>query len=87
VCEGGFLGWLLQIPGGQAELGKFMETMWKPAKDAFRRNEPETALRITCDYFSGKGSFDQVPAEARQALMDNIGNGKLSPHREIRSRC
>ena len=76
LAEPAILGWLLQIPGGQAELGKFMERMWKPAKDAFQRNEPETALRITCDYFSGKGSYDQVPAEARQALMDNIREWK-----------
>ena len=70
------MGWLLQIPGGQAELGKFMETMWKPAKDAFRRNEPETALRITCDYFSGKGSYDKLPEEGRRLLMSNIREWK-----------
>jgi pimeloyl-ACP methyl ester carboxylesterase len=53
--------WLPQIPGGQAELDKFMTTMWKPAGEAFRKDEPETALRITCDYLTGKRLLRQAP--------------------------
>jgi non-heme chloroperoxidase len=76
LAEPPILGWLPEIPAGQAELDKFMETMWRPAREAFRRDDPETALRITCDYFSGKGLYDQVPAEFRQSLMDNIREWK-----------
>jgi non-heme chloroperoxidase len=76
LAEPPILAWLPQIPGGQAELDKFMEAMWRPAGQAFRRDDPETALRITCDYFSGKGSYDQVPAEFRQSLTDNIREWK-----------
>jgi pimeloyl-ACP methyl ester carboxylesterase len=76
LAEPPILGWLPEIAGGQAELDKFMETMWRPAAEAFRRDDPEAALRITCDYFSGKGSYDQVPAEFRQSLMDNIREWK-----------
>ena len=76
LAEPPILGWLPEIPGGQAELDKFMETMWRPAGEAFRRDDPETALRVTCDYFSGKGSYDQVPAEFRQSLKDNIREWK-----------
>ncbi|PYK64143.1 MAG: hypothetical protein DME50_15205 [Verrucomicrobia bacterium] len=76
LAEPPILRWLPEIAGGQAELDKFMETMWRPAAEAFRRDDPEAALRITCDYFSGKGSYDQVPAEFRQSLMDNIQEWK-----------
>jgi non-heme chloroperoxidase len=68
--------WLPQIPGGQAELDKFMTAMWKPAGEAFRKEEPETALRITCDYFSGKGSYDKLPADGRRLLQSNIREWK-----------
>ena len=76
MAEPPILGWLSEIPGGQTELDKFMQTMWRPAGEAFRRDDPETALRVTCDYFSGKGSYDQVSAEFRQSLMDNIREWK-----------
>ena len=50
--------------------------MWKPAGEAFRKDEPETALRITCDYFTGKGSYDKLPAEGRRLLLSNIREWK-----------
>lgn len=68
--------WLPLIPGGQAQLDHFMTALWKPAGDAFRKEKPETALRITCDYFSGKGSYDTLPAEARAQLWSNVEEWK-----------
>jgi len=76
LAEPAIMKWLLEIPGGQAELDKFMTTMWKPAGDAFRKEQPETALRITCDYFSGKGSYDKLPAEGRRLLMSDVREWK-----------
>jgi pimeloyl-ACP methyl ester carboxylesterase len=76
LAEPPILGWLSEIPGGQTELDKFMQTMWRPAGEAFRRDDPEAALRITCDYFSGIGSYDQMPTGFKQSLMDNIGEWK-----------
>jgi len=76
LAEPAIMKWLPQIPGGEAELDKFMTTMWKPAGEAFRKEQPETALRITCDYFSGKGSYDKLPAEGRRLLMSNIQEWK-----------
>ena len=76
MAERPILGWLSEIPGGQTELDKFMQTMWRPAGEAFRRDDPEVALRITCDYFSGIGSYDQLPTGFRQSLMDNIREWK-----------
>ena len=60
MAEPPILGWLSEIPGGQTELDKFMQTMWRPAGEAFRRD----------------GSYDQVSAEFRQSLMDNIREWK-----------
>lgn len=63
LAEPPILGWLSEIPGGQTELDKFMQTMWRPAGEAFRRDDPEAALRITCDYFSGiRSDADRVQA-------------------------
>jgi len=76
LAEPAIMKWLLEIPEGQAELDKFMTTMWKPAGDAFRKEQPETALRITCDYFSGKGSYDKLPAEGRRLLMSDVREWK-----------
>jgi pimeloyl-ACP methyl ester carboxylesterase len=76
MAEPPILNWLSEIPGGQTELDKFMQTMWRPVGEAFRRDDPETALRITCDYFSGKGSYDQLPTGSKQSLLDNIREWK-----------
>jgi pimeloyl-ACP methyl ester carboxylesterase len=76
LAEPALMKWLPQIPGGEAELDKFMTTMWKPAGEACRKNQPETALRIACDYFSGKGSYDKLPVEGRGLLISNIQEWK-----------
>jgi non-heme chloroperoxidase len=76
LAEPPILGWLSEIPGGQTEKDKFMQTMWRPAGEAFRRDDPEAALRIACDYFSGIGSYDQMPTGFKESLMDNIREWK-----------
>ena len=37
LAEPAIMKWLPEIPGGQAELDKFMMTMWKPAGEVFQR--------------------------------------------------
>jgi pimeloyl-ACP methyl ester carboxylesterase len=81
LAEPPILGWLSEIPGGQTELDKFMDTMLRPAGEAFRRDDPEAALRIACDYFPTR-TCDQVPAEFNQSHMTTSGNGRLSPSRD-----
>jgi pimeloyl-ACP methyl ester carboxylesterase len=76
MAEPPILRWLPEIPGGQTELDKFMQTMWRPTREAFRRDDSEAALRITCDYFSGKGSYDQLSTGFKQSLIDNIREWK-----------
>ena len=76
LAEPAIMTWLPEIPGGQAELDKFMTTMWRPAGEACRKEQPETAVRIACDYFAGKDSYDKFPPEARRLLMSNIREWK-----------
>ena len=64
--------WLPEIPGGKAQLNHFMTALWKPAGEAFRRDRSEEALRITSDYFGGRGSYSALPAEIRNRLISDL---------------
>ena len=72
LAEPPILKWLRDIRGGKVELDRFMNAIWQPVAAAFRSNDPQAALRITCDYFSGKGSYDAIPPDGRRALADNL---------------
>jgi pimeloyl-ACP methyl ester carboxylesterase len=53
-----------------------MNNIWKPAGQAFQLGNDELALRLTVNYFMGKGAFDQLPQEFRAVLTDNIREWK-----------
>ena len=76
LAEPPVLKWLRDIAGGNVELDHFMNAIWQPAASAFRNNDPQAALRITCDYFGGKGSYDAMPPDGRRALTDNLREWK-----------
>jgi non-heme chloroperoxidase len=76
LAEPPVLKWLRDIAGGNVELDRFMNAIWQPAAAAFRNNDPQAALRITCDYFGGKGSYDAMPPDGRRALTDNLREWK-----------
>jgi pimeloyl-ACP methyl ester carboxylesterase len=76
LAEPPILNWLPQIPRGQAELDKFMTTMWKPAGEAFRGGKPELALRISLDYLGGPHTYDKLTAEEHGLLMSDIREWK-----------
>ncbi|MBX6342268.1 MAG: alpha/beta hydrolase [Thermomicrobiaceae bacterium] len=65
------LPWLTRLPGGQAVVEAFMATAFEPARQAFARGEAETGVRLFLDGGVGPGTFDQMPPEIRQALLDN----------------
>jgi pimeloyl-ACP methyl ester carboxylesterase len=68
--------WVQDIPEGGAVFDEFMNGIWKPAAQAFRSGNDREALRVTVDYFIGKGAFDQLPQEFRAILIDNIREWK-----------
>ena len=72
LAEPPVLRWVLDVPRGEAVFEEFMNNIWRPAGQAFQRGNEERALRLTVDYFIGKGAFDQLPQEFRAILMDNI---------------
>ena len=76
LSEPSILKWLAEIPGGQAQLDHFMTMFWKPVADAFRRARPEEALRITCDYFGGKGSYEALTPDVRSRLASDLPEWK-----------
>lgn len=59
-------------PEGLALYEEFMANLWHPAGEAFRGGDKEQALKLTVEYFAGKGAFDQVPEALRQGWMDNL---------------
>jgi pimeloyl-ACP methyl ester carboxylesterase len=45
---------------------------WESVGRAFRAGDTERALRITVNFFYGKGAFDGMPDEIRQILEANL---------------
>jgi pimeloyl-ACP methyl ester carboxylesterase len=76
LSEPPIFNWLPDLPGGQEQLDHFMAMFWKPVADAFRGARPEEALRITCDYFGGKGSYEALPPEVRSRLASDLPEWK-----------
>lgn len=59
-------------PQGRALYEELMANLMRPVGEAFRRGAGEQALRLTVEYFLGKGTFDQAPEALRQSLTDNL---------------
>ncbi|MGZ4842337.1 MAG: alpha/beta fold hydrolase [Candidatus Angelobacter sp.] len=80
LSEPPVMSWLNEIPGGKPLLDDFMSNMWLPCADAFRHHQPETALRITVDWFGSHESpssgetvtYNALPAEVRSVLLRDI---------------
>jgi len=63
--------WVRDSPDSAAAYKEFMTTMWEPATEAFKRGDDEGAMRFLVDGFTGKGSFDKLPSEARAVAIKN----------------
>jgi pimeloyl-ACP methyl ester carboxylesterase len=72
LAEPPVLRWAQDKSEGKALFDEFMDNIWKPVGNAFRRGEKEQALRLTLNYFAGEGVFDQVPATQRNYWMSNL---------------
>jgi pimeloyl-ACP methyl ester carboxylesterase len=81
LSEPPVMKWLNDIPQGKPLLDDFMNNMWLPCAWAFRRQQPETALRISVDWFGSHESppsgpsatYAELPADVRSLLMQDIG--------------
>ena len=72
LAEPPVLRWAQEKPGGRALFTEFMDNLWAPAGQAFRRGDKEQALRMTVTYFAGEGVFDQVPEAQRKYWIGNL---------------
>ena len=72
LAEPPVMRWAQEKPGGRTLFTEFMDNLWKPAGEAFRRGDKEQALRVTVKYFAGEGVFDQVPETQRKYWMGNL---------------
>jgi non-heme chloroperoxidase len=68
--------WVKDVPGGDAVFAEFMTNCWEAAAQAFRQGNEEQALRVSVDYFIGKGTFDQLPQEVLAMLEQNVREWK-----------
>jgi pimeloyl-ACP methyl ester carboxylesterase len=69
LAEPPVLRWARDVPGGDSLWSEFLEQMWRPARAAFERGDPEGAMRIVTDSFVGAGTFDRLSDARRTRLM------------------
>lgn len=65
------LSWLGGTTEGDALLGAFAANANLPAREAFRRGNPEEGVRRFLNGVMGEEAFDRIPPEARGPLLDN----------------
>ena len=76
LCEPPVLSWLADLPGVDSERGKAImadsvKEVWTPAKLAFGRDDPHTALRVFVDKILGEGTYDNLPQAVRDRAYRN----------------
>lgn len=72
LAEPPIVHWAPDLPGGDVVYSEFMRTFWQPVGDAFRQGDKELALRKSVEFFIGADVLDDLPAEVRQAMDDNL---------------
>ena len=71
LAEPPLLPWAREHPQGKAGWHRFLDGMWRPAGEAFRRGAPEEAMQYVTDYFVGEGTFERLPPRVRERLTRN----------------
>ena len=62
---------LLRLPGGKPLFEAFMNAAWKPAGEAFARDDMEEGVRLFIEGAVGRTEYDKLPAGVRNAMMKN----------------
>lgn len=65
------LPWLTATPEGSSLHAAFESSAWEPARQAFRRGDPEGGVRLSIDGVMGEGGFNRLPPPARAMMIDN----------------
>lgn len=72
LSEPPILHWAPDLPGGNEVYEEFMSTFWTPVGAAFRAGDKELALRTSLKFFLGADVLDELPADVRQSLEENL---------------
>src|SRR5262249_58156157 len=62
LSEPPLLTWLNDLPAGQPLLRDFMDNVWAPAGQAFRRHDTQAALSVTVEWFGSHEDSSTTPA-------------------------
>lgn len=62
---------LIRLPGGKEMLEEFMRNAWKPAGEAFARDDMEGGVRLFIEGAVGKGEFSKLPPKVLRGMMKN----------------
>lgn len=72
LSEPPILHWVTDLPGGDEVYTEFMSSFWTPVGAAFRDGDQELALRTSLKFFIEADVLDELPADVRQPLEENL---------------
>ncbi|VVB63780.1 Putative aminoacrylate hydrolase RutD [uncultured archaeon] len=71
LCEPPIIPLLCAVPGGESIVSDFMDKIWNPVEEAFKKGDLNQGVRIFIDGISGDGTFDKLPSTVREIIMSN----------------
>ena len=71
LCEPPIIPLLGAVPGGKSIVSDFMDQIWNPVEEAFKKGDLKQGVRIFIDGISGDGTFDKLPSTVRDMIMNN----------------
>lgn len=77
LCEPPIIPLLYAVPGGNSILSNFVDQIWKPVEEEFRKDDLKQGVKLFIDGLQGNGAFDKLPSIAVDKIMDNAPAMKL----------
>lgn len=71
LCEPPIIPLLCAVPGGKSIISDFMDKIWNPVEEAFKKGDLKQGVRMFIDGISGDGTFDNLPSTVREMIMNN----------------
>jgi pimeloyl-ACP methyl ester carboxylesterase len=62
---------LSAVPRGKSIASGFMDQIWNPVEEAFKKGDLKLGVRIFIDGISGEGTFDKLSSAVRDMIMNN----------------
>jgi non-heme chloroperoxidase len=71
---------LIRLPGGDALYEEFLRDAWRPAGEAFLRNDLQKGVRLFIEGAVGRGEADKLSPPVWDAMMKNALDMKVATH-------